>query len=351
MRNETVTLTEPRDGAVISPLTDVQREFLRRCRTGLMVEKAHIYDWIPGFTEGKNGDMTAPAVTVFRWTAGVEGDFTLEISADKSFSSLHRDAGPARRHRSGEYEAAATNLMIGTRYFWRVRRGDLVSEVRTFTTADEGLRQIFLQGVPNVRDMGGKTLSDGRRSRQGLLYRSQAITGEDGKYRLTEPGENTFFNTMGIRTDLDLRADGTPAFKGGGCSVRYVRAPLDPYDIKLNDKNKASVGTIFELLSDERNYPVFIHCQAGADRTGTLALLLEGILGVPEGEIVLDYDLSTLSGECERNWYENELIEFIIDDLRSVHGDGDLTYLCRARAEALGVPASSVDAFRRIMTE
>ena len=117
MSNETATLTEPRDGAVISTLTDVQREFLRRCRTGLMVENAHIYDWIPGFTEGKNGDMTAPAVTVFRWAAGVEGDFTLEISADKSFSSLHRDAGPARRHGGGNREThrAATVHSIGNR--------------------------------------------------------------------------------------------------------------------------------------------------------------------------------------------------------------------------------------------
>ena len=39
-------------------------------------------------------------------------------------------------------------------------------------------------------------------------------------------------------------------------------------------------------------YDVFFHCAVGTDRTGTVAYLIEGILGVPLGERLDDYELS-----------------------------------------------------------
>lgn len=40
---------------------------------------------------------------------------------------------------------------------------------------------------------------------------------------------------------------------------------------------------------DDNNYPIVFHCIAGADRTGTVAMLLEALLGVPEEELWRDY--------------------------------------------------------------
>jgi protein tyrosine/serine phosphatase len=46
------------------------------------------------------------------------------------------------------------------------------------------------------------------------------------------------------------------------------------------------------VLADESNYPIFFHCAIGTDRTGTLAYLINGLLGVPEEDLYYDYCFS-----------------------------------------------------------
>ena len=40
------------------------------------------------------------------------------------------------------------------------------------------------------------------------------------------------------------------------------------------------------------NKPVYFHCSLGRDRTGTLAIVLLGVLGVREGDISKEYELT-----------------------------------------------------------
>ena len=51
---------------------------------------------------------------------------------------------------------------------------------------------------------------------------------------------------------------------------------------------------------------VYIHCRVGADRTGTLAYLLEGLLGVPDEARYEEYELTYLSGQYDRTRYYKE---------------------------------------------
>jgi len=46
---------------------------------------------------------------------------------------------------------------------------------------------------------------------------------------------------------------------------------------------------VFDVFMDDNNYPIVFHCIGGADRTGTVAMFLEALLGVPEEEIWRDY--------------------------------------------------------------
>ena len=50
-----------------------------------------------------------------------------------------------------------------------------------------------------------------------------------------------------------------------------------------------------EFLADESNYPVYVHCMGGADRTGMIALYLRALLGEEDEEIHRDYELTALS--------------------------------------------------------
>jgi protein-tyrosine phosphatase len=48
----------------------------------------------------------------------------------------------------------------------------------------------------------------------------------------------------------------------------------------------------FRLMADPESYPLVFHCQAGKDRTGVLAALVLGCIGVETRTIVEDYVLT-----------------------------------------------------------
>jgi protein-tyrosine phosphatase len=58
------------------------------------------------------------------------------------------------------------------------------------------------------------------------------------------------------------------------------------------DGDASGVGVTLRLLADPANLPAVFHCSVGKDRTGVLAAVVLGLLGVPEDVIVEDYALS-----------------------------------------------------------
>ncbi len=62
--------------------------------------------------------------------------------------------------------------------------------------------------------------------------------------------------------------------------------------LNLIESEKEVVKQVFELLIDEKNYPILIHCKAGKDRTGFIVALIQLVLGFREDEIIEDYLLS-----------------------------------------------------------
>lgn len=61
-----------------------------------------------------------------------------------------------------------------------------------------------------------------------------------------------------------------------------------------------SLANIFRSFADEKNYPLYVHCNHGADRTGTVFFLLNGLLGVPYEQLVQDFELTTFSASGTR---------------------------------------------------
>lgn len=90
-------------------------------------------------------------------------------------------------------------------------------------------------------------------------------------YRSAQP-DNTFLKFLiehyGLKTIISLRGD-TPEEE-----IEFARKNnLQIFIIPMSAKKPPSeekVQKFLELIKDEKNYPVLVHCRAGADRTGLM---------------------------------------------------------------------------------
>ena len=171
-------------------------------------------------------------------------------------------------------------------------------------------RVVEWEGVSNARDLGGLPGLDGRMVRKGRIYRSAGLNknanykGKDGK-RLPRsewkgPGETLvtpeaarhIVETLGVKIDLDLRNDAeTFGMEASplGADVRWILLPSSDYGKLAGERGRKAFAKGFRIFLDEGNYPILFHCKGGADRTGTLACILNGLLGVEEDLLYLDW--------------------------------------------------------------
>ncbi len=231
-----------------------------------------------------------PNDCLIKWSVGEDAlYYRLSISRNSDMSR-------AVTILTNECIANVENLYTGCRYYWRV---DAVysdytvrSEVFSFTTNFDP-RAMSVDGVSNVRDIGGYITEDGLRIKQGMVYRSAKLDG------VSETGLYTLVYLMGIKTDLDLRAP-KDATRPLGESVGYVNVACPWYStgengIWANDTTKSEFAKAIKVFADEDNYPIIFHCALGRDRTGTLALVLEGLLGLDLNTLLLEYEISAFS--------------------------------------------------------
>ena len=123
------------------------------------------------------------------------------------------------------------NLELGRTYAWRVTvraRGGETSAEGRFTTEDLPPRLMRVDGVPNVRDIGGWRGLGGRRVRQGVIYRSAgwnanaASKPRPGAWRITSRGREHARDRHGRGSTRQERT-----LRDGGVADRSGRAPRD----------------------------------------------------------------------------------------------------------------------------
>ena len=211
------------------------------------------------------------------------------------------------------------NAKVNTKYYWTVtanyKSNSFTSEPASFTTKDTTLRNLRVDGVDNVRDLGGYKTVSGKIVKQGLVYRSGQMNKDkvtDMQILATEDGLKVLNEQLKIKTDIDLRKniaiDGTIENSGLnespiGKDVNYKSLPmyydgqnmLEHTDAEKLVTNKASIVEFFNILSDKVNYPVVFHCVQGKDRTGLLSYLLGALLGESELDLYRDYLFTNFS--------------------------------------------------------
>jgi protein-tyrosine phosphatase len=188
--------------------------------------------------------------------------------------------------------------------------------------AGVGVKVIELQGVANVRDLGGTPVKGGRTVAPGLLYRGSALAGA------TEEDRRILFDDLGIRRVIDLRCgwerEAKPDVQVTG--VENLHIPFYDLEIVGIEYTEPAEGTktvgrdvacdpdrFYRSLSNEltvgqmrkglhalfscacRGVPVYQHCSGGKDRAGIMALLTLTVLGASSETVMDDYLFTNVS--------------------------------------------------------
>ena len=230
------------------------------------------------------GEYCTPVPVTLSWT-------DVNAAQGKTYTVLvseNRDMSQAIELTVTGTSAQIEHLNVGKSYYWQVKSGKEASPVQIFTTEDGYPRFVRLDGVSNVRDIGGYLTADGKRVKQNLAYRSAQLES------ITDEARELALNTLRIRTDLDLRGGSTAPL---GSSVQHISVGMQWYDHIFAEKNYEVVRKTISTFAKEENYPIIFHCSMGRDRTGTTTFLILGLLGVDEDTLRHEYYASFFSAQ------------------------------------------------------
>ncbi len=326
-----IQLISPENGTTVSLQTPAQIAFAENSRD----YAAPDFDW-RNLTQTTDPDCSIPAPVVFTWEA--DGEAVLQISREETFETVVRAVTAVQT-------ATVYNLEVGRTYFWRVICGNETSEIRGFQTEDRAPRWVYVDGTTNVRDLGGWKTQDGRRIRQGLLYRGSEM---DIHKEITEAGIAELCGHLGVKTDLDLRGEvvGKRFDSPLGSDVAFHLVPIGAYDEYF--KETAPYPVIFGLLADRANYPIYFHCWGGADRTGSLSCIIEALCSVSEADQDMDYELTSLSVWGKRS-SRGEGWQMFVEELQTLGKTREEQ--ARAFLRRAGVSDETMDRIVEILVE
>jgi protein-tyrosine phosphatase len=299
-----------------------------------------------------SSDSSQPSPTRFIWNSiASPGLYTYSflLSEDSAFNS-NRIAFTGIT----DTQCAVWNLKINRKYFWTVSARDstgivINSAIYTFKTPDLWPRMIFIEGTTNVRDIGGRITIDGKMVAQGLFYRSAEF---NQTYTVTARGLDQL-RQLGIVSEIDLRNSSENPQIVMTWLRNFIRpvtdngGGMDSYSSGLLN-TPGTICTVFKALADKRNYPLILHCRIGADRTGTIAALLEALLGLSELQMGQDYIWTSLSVNGIRDTAGVEWKD-MMSNLRSFDKErGTIHQGCWNYLQTIGVSVKELIAIRKI---
>lgn len=187
-------------------------------------------------------------------------------------------------------------------------------------------KRIPLEGLKNIRDLGGHPIPGGV-TRSGVFLRSE-IPAQLGE------GDLAFLREYGLAVSIDLRsayeAELVPDAFASVPWVDYRRlAAFERLEMGSPEEKKKPSGEfwgekyssmadrygdwvkrVFEVCAEAEGAVLF-HCTTGKDRTGMIAAMLLGACGVADEDIIADYCVSEV------------YLGHIYNDMGRYYKDGD----------------------------
>lgn len=264
-----------------------------------------------------------------------------------------------------------TNLRPNANYTFEAKTAS-GNSLKKLSFATEGhVHQVyFMMNVRNARDLGGWKTEDNKTVKYRKIYRGGRF--ENGTLSRTKGRPEVL--AEGIRAQLDLRGhtssgrqeyldnnildNDDPDGKKYPFCAPCIEEGYYQMLTEFKDQTKQCFDFVYQCVKD--NNPVYFHCSLGRDRTGTLSMLLLGVLGVREGDISKEYELTQFS---PKGWATSEGESQKMT--RKVDYRGAANYIWNNFVDAgesfskgvedylisLGVAKADIDDFRSLMLE
>ncbi|KZT35550.1 hypothetical protein SISSUDRAFT_160575 [Sistotremastrum suecicum HHB10207 ss-3] len=182
---------------------------------------------------------------------------------------------------------------------------------------------VVVDGVSNIRDLGGYPLPHGNVSKKHVAFRSAEVSSitEKGKEQLRRLGVSVVYD---LRSDLELakfnaplpdipgvEVTRVPVFKSEDYSpdslakryALYASGKIESFMqlyTQILDNAGPAYSTILRRIRDKPNEAVLFHCTAGKDRTGVLAAIILSLAGASDQDIATDYELTQIGRAAVR---------------------------------------------------
>lgn len=389
--------------------------------------KTKVYDYYGGF-RGKdlnwdnwekdwpNGDK--PNAYSIRWEKDATvGSMTLKLSDKLGWS-----AETAIKEASCYVDI--TNLVPNDEYEYEVvsETGKVMAK-GSFKTKGSVHQVFFKNKCRNARDLGGWKTADGKTVKYRKIYRGGRMN-DPWETMLNKAGKQEVLDE-GIGAELELRGSDdymtTPAVKeldhchpcieeGGkvmlgvtkpsakNCARWLVYDETSPWTAEqkapyLTSEGRIDKDKIGEITPTSDEYAafqtaykaktkdcfmfvynsvkagkgVYFHCSLGRDRTGTMSILLMGLLGVPEKDIAREYELTyfapvgfSVSSSDKasnpepifKNTREHWVYSDVVPYFWSMAGEGSFASgVEKYLVQEAGVSQAVIDDFRSLMLE
>ena len=223
-------------------------------------------------------------------------------------------------------------------HWWNVVSGNTK---QNGTIEPLGYLRMIKTTASNVRDLGGWQC-DGGRINYGKIFRGGLLYDTD---------REVLVNQLGIRYDINLLGDGDNngiTSSPLGSDIHFVATENYPW-YSITDPNKKDMwvtilSTIFNAV--KYNEPLIFNCAAGADRTGTVACIVEAILGVSQSNIDKDFELTSFAIAPNARRRTDTDWKNLIGEINSFVGDTFRNKVVNWLG-TLGFTAAEINAFRQ----
>jgi len=165
-------------------------------------------------------------------------------------------------------------------------------------------RRILLSHTTNTRDLGGYQTSNNKITNYGRIIRSDVpnnFSKED--FKIME--RYHIYAAIDVRGDKHFKetANAYQTIKG----IQFYHIPItggfkELAELEKNSKehsylsivemHKPEFLRVFQVIAQQNDGAVIYNCKAGKDRTGIISALILSLCGVPESDIIADYEIS-----------------------------------------------------------